>query len=139
MVSDYEFALPRWELSDPFGRNALKGMRYELKRALCDRDSYKARLECVLTEQGNAVNMMANALAHEQALTQELDRRLRVCDEARKSLGEKNNAILSENTALKAKNAELAEELARLRYEYAELTAQHEKLVRGMTDKEVEA
>ena len=122
MVND--IPMPKWELSDPLGRNALKRFRYELKLARCERDEYRTRVEEILYEQGNAVNMMAKALAHEQSVVRELERRLRVCDEARKNLGEKINELIEENE--------------RYREEYDNLAAQHEKLVRGMTDKGAE-
>jgi len=139
MVNDYEIPMPRWELTDPFGRNAIKRIRYELKKCLCERDGYKAQVESILTEQGNAVNMLAKALAREQEMTKEYERRLRVCDEARKSLGEKNSKVKAENDSLKHDNIALRADLAKLQYEYDELTEQHEKLIRGMTDKGVEA
>ena len=131
--------LPKWELTDPFGRNALKRLRYELKLALSERDEYRTRVEEILAEQGNAVNMMAKALAHEQSAKRELERRLRLCDDARKDLGEKINELIDENNVLKVRDIELRADMAKMQYDYDELSAQHEKLVRGMTDKGVEA
>ena len=139
MVNDYEIPMPRWELTDPFGRNAIKSIRYELKKCLCERDGYKAQVESILTEQGDAVNMLAKALAREQEMTREYERRLRVCDEARKSIGEKNSKLKAEIDELKNVNVALRADLAKLQYDYEELTEHHEKLVRGMTDKGVEA
>lgn len=136
MINDYDIPMPRWELSDPFGRNAIKGFRYDLKRAMCERDSYREQLETVLDGQGKAVQMLANSLAHEQEVSRELDRRLRVCDEARKSLGEKLTRANDSAESMTNRLAKLRVDYDKLKEEYDELVEQHELLVRGMTDKE---
>jgi len=136
MVNDYDIPMPRWELSDPFGRNAIKSIRYDLKRVLCERDSYREQLETVMDGQGKAVQMLANSLAHEQEVSRELDRRLRVCDDARKSLGEKLTRANDSVESMTNRLAKLRVDYDKLKEEYDELAEQHELLVRGMTDKE---
>ncbi len=143
MIKDYEIPLPRWELSDAFGRNALRSMRYELKKALCERDAARVELEETLKCQGRAVDRISMSLTEAQTTAKELDRRLQISEDARKNLGEKLRASraeidkhVAERARMRIEIERMKEKLDTLEKEHDVLTAEHEKLVRGLTDKE---
>ena len=131
-----EITMPRWELSDPFGRGAIRKARWEYTQMKRERDALKNEIEAIYDERGKAVNMLVEALHHEQKLTDELNRRLAVCDEARKSLGEKLNAALEEKEDLARRLNHEHDLYAELLRSYAQLEDDHEDLLRKLTDKE---
>lgn len=123
-VYETDVPMPRWELKDPFGRGAVRKARYEYKRKAAQCESYRVQLEDVLKARRDAVNLLAEELAHEQGVSAELERRLRESERARKSLGEK----LTEATdALKAVKRDLEE-----------LAETHDKFVRAVMEKKRE-
>ena len=126
MINDYEIPLPRWELSDPFGRAALRSMRYELKKALCERDGYKVEVEKCYKARESAADGLAKALTREQAATDEAMRLYKASEDARKSQGEKIAAMREEINKLTADRARLRIELERLKEEHAQLQVEHE-------------
>lgn len=135
--------IPKWTPDDPFGRNALKGVCYELKKALCEKDALRVELEETLKCQGRAVDRISSSLSAEQIHAKELDRRLQISEEARKSLGDKNRALRDDLDKMTGERAKLRIELERLKElhnallkEHDALQEEHEKLVRGLTDKE---
>lgn len=131
---DNAVLMPRWELSDPFGRGAIRKARWEYTQVRHERDALKNELEALYGERGKAVNMLIDALYKEQQRSEELTRRLGVCDEARKSLGEKINALDKANGKLSTELANLEDEYNELERNYEMLLADHEKLIRSMTD-----
>lgn len=145
MIKDYEIPLPKWEITDPFGRNALRRMRYELKRTMCDRDAYRVELEELLKARGLAVDALNASLRDEQQRGMQLQNWLQLSETARKSLGDKLRAVRTEMSACELEREKLRVELERtkeqheaLLKEHEELQADHEKLLRGLTDKEEE-
>ena len=145
MIKDYEIPMPRWELTDPFGRAAIKSLRFDLKKAMCERDGYRVELEETLKARGAAVDAMAAALANEQARANEITRRFQVSEDARKNLGEKLSKLRDELAEVNAARARLRIDLERLRAErdelkknYEQLQADHETLVQAVTHREEE-
>lgn len=139
MKSDFyetEVTMPKWELSDPFGRGAIRKARWEYTQMKRERDALKNELEAVFDERGKAVNMLVEALHHEQSVTVELNRRLAVCDEARKSLGDKLNKAVEEKEDLARRLNHEHDLYAELLRSYAQLEDDHEDLLRKLTDKE---
>lgn len=142
LISIYEVKMPRWEITDPFGRGAIRKARYEFKRKACECEGYRTQLEEIFSERATAVNKLVEELYHEQKVSAELNRRLAVCDDARKNLGDKINALTEEKYELCRKIDELELELRHerdlnksIRTEMENLEIAHEKLLRGMTDK----
>ena len=135
-VYETEIKMPKWELSDPFGRGAIRKARWEYREIKRERDALKNELEAIYDERGKAVNMLVEALHHEQRVTEELNRRLAVCDEARKSLGEKLNAATAEKEDLTRRLQREHELYAELLGSYDRLEEDHEELLRKVTDKE---
>ena len=99
-----------------------------------ERDALKNQLEAVYDERGKAVNMMVEALAHEQAVSAELKRRLEVCDDARKSLGEKLNKATEECADLRQRLQHEHDLYMELLRQYEQMEEDHEKLIRSVTD-----
>ena len=128
--------MPKWEISDPFGRGAIRKARYEYLRKAAQCEAYRAQLEDVFCEQRNAVTLLASELAHEQDVTAEQARRLKVSEDARKSLGDKLRIANATIDELTHRLAELSAKYDKLESEHEELTAAHEKVIRGLTDKE---
>lgn len=138
MIKNYEIPVPRWELSDPFGRAALRSIRYELKKALCERDGYKAEVEEILKARNSAVEGVMEALRREQAAHDATKEKLKLAEDARKFIAQNNRKLTETVAEHVAERAKMRIELERLKEEYAQLEAEHEKLLRGLTDKEVE-
>lgn len=136
MIKDYEIPMPRWELSDPFGRAAIKGLRYDLKKALCERDGYRVELEETLNCQGRAVDRLSQSLSAEQARATELDRRLQMSEEARKSLGTKLAAANERASKIENEISYYKAKLELLEGDFNELSKEHERVIRGLTDKD---
>lgn len=121
-----EVMMPRWDPRDPFGRGAIRKARWEYTQMKRERDALKNELESLYGERGKAVNMLVEALCHEQSVTAELNRRLSVCDEARKSLGEKINTLQKENEDLHQRLSKEICECNNLRVELNELVRRGE-------------
>ena len=138
MIKDYEIPLPRWELTDPFGRAALRSMRYELKKTLCERDGYKVEVEEILKARNSAVEGIMEALRREQAAHDETREKLKLAEEARKFIAGNNRKLSESVSEHVTERARLRVELERLREEYRQLQEDHEKLLRLTTDKEAE-
>jgi septal ring factor EnvC (AmiA/AmiB activator) len=124
--------IPKWRIDDPFGRNALKSVCYDLKKALCDCEGYKSERDEILKAKSAACDGLAEHINDALALAKTLD-------EMRKQLAASNKELREENAILHKEVEQLATERDQCRHDYAELEAEHEKLVRGLTDKEVEA
>lgn len=133
-IYETEVMMPRWELRDPFGRGAIRKARWEYTQIKRERDALKNELASIYGERGRAVNQLIDALSHEQGVTAELNRRLAVCDEARKSLGEKINALTVENEDLQKRLERERYDCDTLSHELAALQEDHEQLLRSVTD-----
>lgn len=129
-----EVMMPRWEVSDPFGRGAIRKARWEYTQMKRERDALKNQLEAVYDERGKAVNMLVEALHHEQAVSAELKRRLEVCDDARKSLGDKLNKATEECADLRRRLQHEHDLYMELLRQYEQMEEDHEKLIRSVTD-----
>lgn len=138
MIKDYEIPLPRWEISDPFGRAALRSMRYELKKALCERDGYKAERDEILKAQKSAVEGLMETLRREQKATDEARRRVDLAEKARGDIARKNNQLRDEIDKLNGERAKLRVEFERLKEEHARLQEDHEQLLFLIKNKEAE-
>ena len=145
MIKDYEIPLPRWELTDPFGRAALRRMRWELKKALCERDGYRVEAEEILRAKANAVDGLMDTLRREQAATDEAKRRFDLAEKARGEIARKNNQLRDElhgndttRAQLRVEYEKLREEHEELKKNYARLQEDHEKLLYLSTHKEAE-
>lgn len=135
---DYEVLMPKWELRDFFGRGAIRKARWEYVNMRKRAEALQNEIDALYKEREKAVNLLADALSHEQAVTAELNRRLAVCDEARKNLGEKINSLVTERDALQKDLNYQRECYKSLAMNYSELEIAHEKLVRSMPDKAAE-
>lgn len=145
MIKDYEIPLPKWDITDPFGRNSLRRMRYELKRVMCERDSYRVELEEVLKARGAAVDAINATLRDEQQRGIQLQNWYNLSEAARKDLGDKVRDLRAELNACELARAKMRIEFERLKEEHEKLAIDHkqlqedhEKLLRGVTDKEAE-
>ena len=131
--------IPKWRFDDFFGRNALKGVCYELQKARCECEGYKAERDEILKARSEACEGLSAHINDALALATTLD-------EMRKQLAASNKELRAERDKLmrRLEDAEIERDRAVCNYkellrDYKELEAQHEKLVRGLTDKEVEA
>lgn len=131
---DNAVLMPRWEISDPFGRGAIRKARWEYTQVRHERDALKNELESLYGERGKAVNMLIDALYKEQQRSEELTRRLGVCDEARKSLGEKLTKVTEERDDLVRRLQKEHDLYTELRVEYERLEGNHETVIRAVTD-----
>ena len=138
MIKDYEIPLPRWELSDPFGRAALRSLRFDLKRVMCERDAYRVEVEEILKARNSAVEGVMEALRREQAAHDETREKLKLAEEARRFVAGNNRRLSESVSEHVTERAKMRIELERLREEYKQLQEDHEKLLRGITDKEAE-
>lgn len=93
--------MPRWELTDPFGRGEIKHLCWELEQLRRKYNEQRVELEEALRERAKACDTLLTTLRREQARNDELNRRLGVCDKARASLGSKLAAALEENAKLR--------------------------------------
>ena len=123
--------VPKWRWDDPFGRNALKSVCYDLKKALCEADGYKVERDEMLKARSEACDGLAAHINDALALA-------RTLDDMRKQLVESNKKLREENEMLRKDNEHLTKRLDELRRDYGELEAEHERVVRGLTDKEAE-
>ena len=131
--------IPKWRIDDPFGRNALRSVCYDLKKALCESEGYRVEIEEMLKAKSAACEGLSEHINNAIALATTLD-------EMRKQLAASNKELRAERDKLmrRLEDAEIERDRAVCNYkellrDYKELEAQHEKLVRGLTDKEVEA
>lgn len=138
MIKEHEIPLPRWELTDPFGRAALRSMRYELKKALCERDGYREERDEILKAKANAVDGLMDTLKREQDRSSEFRQMYYKSEEVRKLVAQNNRELREDLKCSELARAQLRIELERLREEHAQLQEDHEKLLRSVTDKEAE-
>ena len=133
-----EVTMPPWEISDPFGRRAIRKARFEFLQVKAERDCLKTKLLGIYEDRDKAVDRLFSAVESQQSMTAELNRRLGVCDEARKSLGEKLKAVTEERDDLQRRLQHEHELYQELLKEYAKLEDDHEALLRSVTDKHAE-
>ena len=124
--------VPKWRIDDPFGRNALKSVCYDLKKALCENEGYRVEIEEMLKARSEACEGLSAHINNAIELASTLD-------EMRKQLVAKNKELREENAKLYERLLKAEGERDMYERDYKELEAEHEKLVRGLTDKEVEA
>ena len=123
--------IPKWRIDDPFGRNALRSVCYDLKKALCESEGYRVEIEEMLKAKSAACEGISEHINNVIALAKTLD-------EMRKRLAANNKELREENAKLWERLLKAEEERDQFKRDYAELEVEHEKLVRGLTDKEVE-
>lgn len=123
--------VPKWRWDDPFGRNALKSVCYDLKKALCEAEGYKVERDEMLKARSEACDGLAAHINDALALA-------RTLDDMRKQLVERNKKLREENEMLRKDNEHLTKRLDELWRDYGELEAEHERVIRGLTDKETE-
>ena len=138
MIKDREIPLPRWEFSDPFGRAALRAMRYELKKALCERDGYKAERDDILKAKSNAVDGLQEVIKRTQENYSEMTRMYWAAEDARKLVARNNQQLRDDINRLELSRAEIRIELERLKEEHKQLQEDHERLVYLIEHKEAE-
>ena len=123
--------VPKWRWDDPFGRNALKSVCYDLKKALCEAEGYKVERDEMLKAKSEACDGLAAHINDALALA-------RTLDDMRKQLAAANRELRRENEMLRKDNEHLTTRLAEFKRDYDELEAEHERVIRGLTDKETE-
>lgn len=123
--------VPKWRWDDPFGRNALKSVCYDLKKALCEAEGYKVERDEMLKARSEACDGLAAHINDALALA-------RTLDDMRKQLAESNKKLREENAKLWERLLKAEEERDQFKRDYAELEAEHERVIRGLTDKETE-
>ena len=138
MVKDREIPLPRWELSDPFGRAALRSMRYELKKALCERDGYKAERDEILKAKSNAVDGLQVTIKRLQDNYAEMRDLYWGAKKTQKYIAEKNRELREKLADTETARMQLRVELERLKEEHKQLQDDHERLVYLIEHKEEE-
>ena len=138
MIKDNQIPLPRWEISDPFGRAALRSMRYELKKALCERDGYKAERDEILKAKSNAVDGLQETMKRLQENYNEMKQMYWAAEDARKLVARNNQQLREDLHACELARAEIRIELERLKEEHKQLLDDHEKLLYLATHKEAE-
>lgn len=123
--------VPKWRWDDPFGRNTIRRVCYDLKKALCDAEGYKVERDEILKAKSEACDGLAAHINDALALA-------RTLDDMRKQLAERNKKLREENEMLSKDNEHLTKRLDELWRDYGELKAEHERVIRGLTDKETE-
>lgn len=136
------------DITDLFGKNRIKSLKYELKRQKCDMQGEIDRYREQALETAHTCHYLAEIMERNykalKTMTAERDRlaqMLRVCEDARKGLGEKNRELNSQNEALDARfrqmtdrQDELQDKLRAREQELEELYKEHEALVRELRD-----
>lgn len=123
--------VPKWRWDDPFGRNTIRRVCYDLEKALCDAEGYKVERDEILKAKSEACDGLAAHINDALALA-------RTLDDMRKQLAAANRELRRENEMLHKDNEHLTVRLAELKRDYDELDAEHERVIRGLTDKEAE-
>lgn len=138
MIKDSQIPLPRWEISDPFGRAALRSMRYELKKALCERDGYKAERDEILKAKSNAVDGLQQTILHLQNNYAEMREMFYGAKKMQKAIADKNRELREKLADTETARMLLRVELERLKEEHARLQEDHEQLLYLIKNKEAE-
>lgn len=138
MIKDNQIPLPRWELSDPFGRAALRSMRYELKKAICERDGYKAERDEILKAKSNAVDGLQQTILHLQNNYTEMREMFYGAKKMQKAIADKNRELREKLADTETARMLLRVELERLKEEHARLQEDHEQLLYLIKNKEAE-
>lgn len=138
MIKDHEIPLPRWEITDFFGRAALRSMRYELKKALCERDGYKAERDEILKAKSNAVDGLQETIKHLQNYNDEMREMFYGAKKMQKAIADKNRELREKLHDCEIARAELRVELERLKEEHKQLQDDHEQLLYLIKNKEAE-
>ena len=81
--------MPRWELSDPFGRGEIRRLSYELRVKSAQLSGMRIELEECYHDRAAVVNKLVEEIQMQRADIEELKRRIKLCDQARKNLGDK--------------------------------------------------
>lgn len=138
MIKDNQIPLPRWDITDPFGRAALRSMRYELKKALCERDGYKAERDEILKAKSNAVDGLQQTVLHLQNNYVEMREMFYGAKKMQKAIADKNRELREKLADTETARMLLRVELERLKEEHARLQEDHEQLLYLIKNKEAE-
>lgn len=123
--------VPKWRWDDPFGRKTMERLCHDLKKALCEAEGYKVERDEMLKARSEACDGLAAHINDALALATTLE-------SMRKQLAEANKKLRDENEMLRKDNEHLTTRLDELWKDYGELEAEHERVIRGLTDKETE-
>ena len=132
MINEIDIPIPRWTISDPFGRAAIRRARWEYKRKAAECAGLRAELDELYSRRDDAIEKLTELLRKEKETSAQYARMFRASEEARKSQGAKIQEMLGRVDAL----TERTEKLTAIAADYDALVEEHEKLVRAVTDKE---
>ena len=136
MITEHEIPIPRWDITDPFGRAAIRRARWEYKRKAAECESLHYELEQMYANRESA---MAKLVDYNTKLQEKLDateKILRRSDDGRTALAKENRELRAKLSELQGKYDDCYTELVALQDEHEDLEKEHERVIRAMTDKE---
>ena len=112
--------IPKWKITDPFGRDTIARLCHELKREKCNADGYRVELEETLKAKSETYDKILKKFFELTKQYAELDRRYEMSEEARKSLGEKIRRLRDEIDRINGERAKLRIEYERYKEAHPE-------------------
>lgn len=140
MITEHEIPIPmpRFDITDIFGRNAIKRARYEYKRKAAECEGLHAELEEILSRRDDAITQLTAILKKTHGALEDKERMLLKSEDARKSLGDKLSRATERMSRLEDEIAMYKSKYELLSGDFEELSKEHERVIRALTDKEAE-
>lgn len=136
MITEHEIPIPRWDISDPFGRAAIRRARWEYKRKAAECESLHYELEQIYADRESAMARVTNLLVQTQKRLEDTTALLKRSDDGRTSIAIEKQSLSHRNAVLRDEVSMWKSEFEKLKADYDELEKEHERLIRAMTDKE---
>ena len=135
MITEHEIPIPRWDITDPLGRAAIRRARWEYKRKAAECESLHYELESVYADRDGALTRLVEANTKLQEKLESTEKLLRRSDDGRVQMATKASDLSKRIIKLEDELAKWKAKCALLEGDFAELEKEHERVIRAVTDK----
>ena len=136
MITEHEIPIPRWDITDPFGRAAIRRARWEYKRKAAECESLHYELGSVYADRDCALTKLVEANNKLQEKLDATEKLLRRSDDGRVAMATKASNLSKQLSKTEQEIDYYKTEYVALKDMYDELEKEHERVIRGITDKE---
>lgn len=137
MITDFEVVIPKpkFDITDPFGLARIKRARWEYKRKAAECESLHYEIEQLYSDRETAMSKLVIAAMDLQNRLDKTEQMYRSSEETRKNLAAKNSEMSKKIGKLEEETAMYKAKCDLLEGDLKELEKEHERVIRGLTDK----
>ena len=138
MITDFEIPvpMPKFDITDPFGFARIKRARWEYKRKAAECESLHYELEQMYADRESALARLTDCLMQTQKRLESTEKLLRRSDDGRVQMAEKASLLSKRLSEMEDELTMYKAKYELLKGDFEELEKEHERVIRGLTDKE---